>query len=58
MIFKCFVCDKYKLKNKKSFKLVIGGQGYTKTHWMCRPCGELFPSDIDFNIDEQPEPES
>lgn len=41
MLFKCCVCNKYKLKNKYSYEIIATNNGKDVTSlWACRECGE------------------
>lgn len=38
--FKCVSCEKYKLKNSKTYEIHLRGTGYEIKKYMCEKCGD------------------
>lgn len=38
--YRCMTCDKLKFKSKQTYTIIMSGNGYEKTAYMCPPCGQ------------------
>ena len=54
MIFRCVSCDSFKLKTKKTYTMIVYGEGWEREMYMCAECGKAINSVCDTALANTP----